>query len=451
MVSTAAEKVPLGMKLGYSIGDFGANLAFNITGFYLMFFFTDVFGIVPALAGGIFLYAKLWDAVTDPVMGAIADHTKSRWGKFRPYLLFGALPLGVAVALLFQSPDLSQNMKYWYGLGAFMLFATTITIVNVPYLALTPSLTLDSHERSVVTGIRVVFGIVGALAAAGATLPLVSLLGGGNQSAGFGRTSILYGAIVAVVTLISFATVRERVFHRDPEKAGLRENLRVVGQNRPFMILTAGLFMHMIGMNIMAVVVNYFFKYNLRAEKLIPVAFLCLFVTAAASIPLFVFVSKKTSKKFAYNLGMGIVVTALGLIFLFGEKGPAITIGLFVLAGVGLSTNWLSPWAMIPDTVEYSEWKTGLRREGILYGIFYFVFKFGTAVAGFLVGYVLSLTGYVANVEQSAGALFGIRAVFTLLPMVFLAGGITLIGLYPIDAGTHRRITGEIDARRMKG
>ncbi len=180
-------------------------------------------------------------------------------------------------------------------------------------------------------------------------------------------------------------------------------------------------------------------------------AFLCLFVTAAASIPLFVFVSKKTSKKFAYNLGMGIVVTALGLIFLFGEKGPAITIGLFVLAGVGLSTNWLSPWAMIPDTVEYSEWKTGLRREGILYGIFYFVFKFGTAVAGFLVGYVLSLTGYVANVEQSAGALFGIRAVFTLLPMVFLAGGITLIGLYPIDAGTHRRITGEIDARRMKG
>ncbi len=166
------------------------------------------------------------------------------------------------MALLFQSPDLSPGMKYWYGLGAFMFFATTITIVNVPYLALTPSLTLDSHERSVVTGIRVVSGIAGALAAAGATLPLVGLLGGGDQAAGFGRTGILYGAIVAVVTLMSFTTVRERVSHRRREKAGIRENLRVVAQNRPFMILTAGVFMHMIGMNIMAVVVNYFFKYN---------------------------------------------------------------------------------------------------------------------------------------------------------------------------------------------
>jgi glycoside/pentoside/hexuronide:cation symporter, GPH family len=265
---------------------------------------------------------------------------------------------------------------------------------------------------------------------------------------GFSMTGVLYGVIVAAVSLVSFATVKERVYHKDPEKAGIKENLRVMGRNRPFMILTAGLFMHMIGMNIMAVVVNYFFKYNLKAEKLIPVAFLCLFVTAAASIPLFVIISKKTSKKFAYNLGMGIVVAVLGLIFLFGEKGPGVTIGLFVLAGVGLSTNWLSPWSMIPDTVEYSEWKTGLRREGILYGTFYFVFQAGTAVAGFLVGRALAFTGYVANVEQTAGALLGIRAAFTLLPMVFLAAGILLIGMYSIDAATHWRITAEIEARR---
>ncbi|MBN1534449.1 MAG: MFS transporter [Spirochaetes bacterium] len=444
----SADRVPTGMKLGYSIGDFGANLAFQTTSFYLMFFFTDVFGIAPALAGSIFLYAKLWDAVTDPLMGTIADHTRSRWGKFRPYLLFGALPLGVAVAILFQSPDLSPAMKYWYGLGAFMLFATTITVVNMPYLAMTPSLTLDSHERSVVTGVRVIFGIAGSLAAAGATLPLVGLLGGGNQQAGFAATGILYGVIVALLTLVSFATVRERVFHSDTETAGIKENLKVVGKNRPFMLLTAGVFMHMIGMNIMAVVVNYFFKYNLNAENLIPVAFLCLFVTAAFSIPLFVKISKRTSKKFAYNLGMGIVVAAMGLIFLFGERGPAVTIGLFVLAGVGLSTNWLSPWSMIPDTVEYSEWKTGLRREGILYGIFYFFFKVGTAMAGFLVGTALAMTGYIANVTQTEGALLGIRAVFTLLPMAFLVAGIILIGLFPIDAAMHGRITGEIEARR---
>jgi GPH family glycoside/pentoside/hexuronide:cation symporter len=450
-----ADRVPLGMKFGYSVGDFGANLGFQMTAFYLMYFFTDVFGILPALAGTIFLISKLWNAVSTPIMGYIVDRTNSRWGKMRPYLLFGALPLGVAVGLLFYSPDIPADYRFYWGLLTFILFCTAITVVNVPFLAMTPSLTLDSHERSVVTGFRVTFGIVGTLTAAGATLPLVGLFGNGTQLIGFRVTGILYGVVITLVSLISFATVKERVARQREERTTLRENITVIVQNRPFLLLTLGTLMHMIGMSVMAVVVNYYFKYNLHAESIIPIAFLSLFVTAALSLPLFVFISKKRSKKFTYNLGMGIVVANLLLIFLFGER--IITVGgkeiplvmiFFVITGIGLSTNWLSPWSMIPDTVEYSQWKTGLRREGILYGTFYFVFMIGTAFAAFLVGNILALTGYVPNIQQTPVTLLGIRCILTLVPMVFLTAGIFFISLFPIDAAMHKRMIADIEVNK---
>lgn len=448
------ERIPLGMKLGYAIGDYGANLAFQATNFYLLFYFTDVFGIMPALAGTIFLYSKIWNAVSNPLMGYIVDRTTSRWGKMRPYLLFGAVPLAVSVMALFFSPPIDTGGRFYYGLAAFVIFCSAITVVNVPYLALTPSLTLDSHERSVLTGYRVFLGIAGSLTAAGATLPLVGAFGGTDKIIGFRGLGILYGIIIGLSTLICFFSVRERHTQAHTEKTSLRESIRLITSNRPFIFLTLGTFMHMIAMNIMAVDVNYFFKYNLKAESLIPIAFLCLFITAGLSLPLFVFISKKTSKKFTYNLGMGIVAAVLVIIFFYGERSVSfgditmpLTVPMLIAAGVGLSTNWLSPWSMIPDTVEYSEWKTGVRREGILYGVFYFVFMIATALAGFLTGQILSYTGYTANVEQSENTLLGIRIVLTLLPMVFLILGIVFISFFSIDASLHRSMVDEIDKR----
>lgn len=417
--------------------------------------FTDVFGILPALAGTIFLVSKIWDAVSDPVMGYVADYTRSRWGSKRSYLLFGAIPLGVGIFLLFFAPDIAQNLKFAYGMATFILFCTTITIVNVPYLALTPSLTPDSHERSVVTGYRVILGLLGTLVAAGATMPLAGLFSG-NQVTSFRYIGLLYGGIVVVVTLISFFAVKEKVRATQIRRTNLKDTLRSVFANKPFLIMTAGTFMHMIGMNMLATIINYYFKYNLGAENLISVGFLCIFVTAALFIPLFVVISKKTSKKAAYNVGMGIVVLGLVLVFffggttvsLFGMQIPLIFVFL-IFCGMGLSTNWLSPWSMLPDTVEYAEWKTGTRNEGTLYGIFYFVFKFGSAVAGFLVGNILARTGYIANVVQTGQALSVIRLLFTLIPAAFIVGGIIFIGFFPINAAFHKKITDEIRQRSV--
>ena len=455
-VNGAAVKVSMGTKLGYGVGDFGANLAFQVVSFYLMFFFTGVFGILPALAGTIFLVSKIWDAVSDPIMGYITDRTRSRWGSKRPYLLFGAVPLGVVMALLFFAPNLAPNMKFAYGMAAFILFCTVITVVNVPFLALTPSLTADSHERSVVTGYRVILGLLGTLAAAGATLPLAGLLSQ-DKTLAFRYIGIIYGGIVAAATLICFFSVKERVFTAPAKPVKIKEALGAILTNKAFLIITAGAFLHMTGMNILATIVNYYFKYFLDAENLISLGFLCIFVTAALFIPLFVFISRKTSKKFAYNLGMGIVVLGLILVFffggstiaLFGAEIPLIFLFL-IICGIGLSTNWLSPWSMLPDTVEYAEWKTGRRNEGTMYGIFYFVFKLATAVAGFLVGNILSSTGYIANIAQSGRALSAIRLLFTVIPSALIIGGIIIIGFFPISAALHKRMTEEIQSRPVR-
>ncbi len=453
------DRVPTGMKIGYGIGDFGANLVFLATLFYVLYYFTDVLGIPPETAGIIVLASKFWDASIDPVMGNISDRTRSRWGKKRPYLLFGSVPVGIAVFLLFYTPDFSKlsgsvlEYRIVWALITYILFCTAIAIVNVPYAALTAAMTRDSHERSVITGYRMTFGIIGTLVAAGATLPLVGAFGAGNPVLGFRTVGLIYGVLIALATLVAFFATKERVLSLEEQrhKTPTKDTIGAVLKNRPFIVLLLATLMFMIGMNTVAAVVTYYFKYNLDAEKLVAVANLCIFIPALLSLPLFVFIGKKVSKKFAYNLGMGLVAIMLMFVFFFGEKNLYLTFAFLVIAGIGLCTNWLSPWAMIPDTVEYSEWKLGIRQEGILYGIFFFVFKFGAAVAGFLVGKVLDLTGYVANQPQTETALMGIRSLLTLFPFVFIIAGVVILSFFPIDARTHRRMVEEIRARKHDG
>ncbi len=444
----AGDRLPVGVKLGYGVGDLSFNIAYQTTALYLIFFFTDVFGIAAGAAGMIMFYSKIWDATIDPLMGYITDHTKSRWGSKRPYILLGTIPLGITFMLLFYSPSLgSENLKIAYGLITFVLFCTAITIVNVPYGALTADITLDSNERSVVTGYRMTFGILGALVAAGATLPLVGLLGNGDQVLGFRNVGLVYGVVIMIVLFITFFAVKERVAHPKEEVLSLVENIKVITSNRPFLILAAGTISHVTAVLITAAVVNYYFKYNLKNEAMIPVAFLCLFVTAIAFMPLFVKLATKKSKKYAYNLGIGSFAVVLVLIFFFGERNIYLTLFFFFLGAAGMAANWLSSWSMVPDTVEYSQWKTGLRREGFIYGAFIFCQKFPAALAAFIVGIVLKHVGYTANIEQTEQSLMGIRLLLTLIPVGFIIIGIVFISMFPINAEMHGKMLSEIRQR----
>ncbi len=206
-------RLTMGTRLGFGVGDFGANLVFQSTLIFLIFYFTDVFGIAAPIAGTIFLVAKAWDAVSDPVVGYLSDRTRTRWGKKRPYLLFGAIPLGIFFVLLFASPPMAPAFKPYYGMIMFLLVCTFYAVVNVPYGALAASMTLDSHERSKLSGFRTFFALMGALVVAGGMMPLVGLFP--NQTIGFRMAAAIFGVIAVAVTYVTFFSVREVVEESD--------------------------------------------------------------------------------------------------------------------------------------------------------------------------------------------------------------------------------------------
>jgi GPH family glycoside/pentoside/hexuronide:cation symporter len=437
----------VGLKLGYGVGDFAFNLVIQTTALYLMYFFTDVFGIPAAAAGTIFLVSKFWDAGIDPGLGVLVDSTRTRWGKMRPYLLFGAAPLGLSVFLLFLGPSLPPAWKIVYSYATFIFFCTAISLVNIPYVALTAVLTTDSRARSGLSAYRMSLALLGTLLAGAITKPLVGLAS--RELLGFRLVGALYGLLAAGVTLITFLSVREgteaQARDKTERRIGFRATLRVLTANPPFMLVVGGMFLFMTAIGMMAGTVTYYFKYNLQAEGLVPVAFLAMFVTAILCIPLFVRISNRTSKRTAFVLGMSSMAALLVVLYFFGERNRLLTILIFVAAGFGMSSIYLCPWSMLPDTVEYSQWRTGHRREGILFGTYFLFIQVGGAVAGFLVGTGLDLTGYTPNVAQSPRALAGIRFLISLGPVVLVALGLVAISFYSITAERHRQILQEIE------
>lgn len=446
--SGTAETVPLSMKIGYGIGDFGANLLFQCVGLYLLFYFTDILSIGAGLAGTIIMVAKIWDAVTDPLMGTISDRTRSRWGSKRIYLLLGAIPLGISFYLLFHGPALSGRELNLYALATFVLFCTFYTIVNIPYGALTSALTLDAQERASITGYRMSFAILGTLVVAGATLILVGLFG--TQREGFRFVGAAYGLAAVIFTLIAFFTTREKMDPGKKERSSFREEMSFVFKNTPFLILTLATLFQYIALGMAAAMVTFFFKYPLAMEEFTPIAFALLFVTAVLAMPFWVYMSSRLGKRPVFIAGMVIFGGALLLMYFTGGYGLVATIVLLLIAGVGLSTVYLSPWSMIPDTVEYSEWKFGARREGTIYGFFYFAHKVASALAGFICGHGLSLVGYVPDVIQTAHANEGIRVLMTLFPAGVILLGIITICFYPITGEMHSGMVSEIASRQTK-
>ena len=444
--SSGMEKLTALAKLGYGAGDFAANIVFQTVTLFLLYFFTDVFMLGASTAGVIFFIAKIWNAGCDPTMGFIADRTETRWGRNRPFLLFGAVPLGTAFFLLFASPELSPSARTAYALVAFLAFSTAYSVINIPYGALTANLTLDTNERSSLTGYRMAFAILGTLLAAGATKPIVSLFS--DQTTGFRMIGLIFGGLCVIVNIITFASVRERVMPPREEGMSFIQDLKLVAKNSPFVILTVSTILQMMAINLLAAMINYYFKYNLQAESYIPAAFLCLFATAMVALPLWIYVSSKLSKKTALIFGMGLLGSVLiGLKFVpSGNITPVLV--LFVIGGVGMSTQYLCPWSMIPDTVEYSQLKTGHRREGILYGFFNFAFKFSAAFSGIIAGFGLDLVRYVPNAVQEDITLRGISMMMTVVPFCLIIAGIILISFYPIDASTHAKIVAELEAKK---
>ncbi|MCY0854095.1 MFS transporter [Cupriavidus sp. D39] len=440
-------RLPLRTKIGFGIGDFAFNLYWQATTMYLLYYYTDVVGLSPATAGWIFGGAMLWDALCDPVAGYIANRTRTRWGRYRPYLLFGCVPLAASfVAMFFPTGAMGTGLLAFV-MGTHMLFRTTYTVLSMPYNALMATLTNDSRERGSLAAYRMVCASTAGLVVALSTLKLVHIFGPADEKQGFLVVMTLYAVVSLPVFLLTFFSTRERV-QPDAHAPSVRDALAVVLRNRAFLLVCGmGVALSAAG-TFLSKTLPYVLKYALHREDLIGLALGVVALQVFIAIPFWAWVMRRTSKRLVALTGgcLGIGTYAL----LGGLGTPSVSVFLLLLGVIGFASaaTLLAMWAMIPDTVEYGEWRTGIRGEGTIFGVIAFAQKGALAIAVGGVGHSLGAVGFIANQAQAQAAIDGMWAMLWQGPMVLLAIGVLFAFFYPISPGAHRGILSDLRQRR---
>ena len=439
--------LPFARRLGYGVGDFGFNLFFTTASLYLLFYYTDVLGLSPSTAGWVFAGALVWDAVFDPVMGYVANRTRTRWGRYRPYLLFGGLPLAASWALIFLPVDLEGSALILFAASAHIVFRTLYAVVSMPYLALSATMTGDSHERGVLASIRMVAATTCGLFAAFSTLKLVELFGGG--STGFFWTAVIYGIIAAIVFTIVFASTREIAAAPDEISPTARDMIAMLRRNRAFWIVCAAMLAGAFGGTLFSKTLPYYFKYAVERPDLIGLALTALTAAVAISMPVWTAVMKRTSKRTMWLSGAVVGVSGYILLWFSPSEGTSMFLPIAVI-GFGAGASYLGFWSMMPDTVEFGEWTSGIRSEGAIFGFVSLIQKGALGLAAAMLGELLSAIGYRANQPQTAETLEMMRLI-----MILGAGSLAVIAafsisFYPIDRRMHARLQNGIAVRKKR-
>jgi GPH family glycoside/pentoside/hexuronide:cation symporter len=447
----ATKKLPFKVKAGFGICDLGGNLFFTVIAFWLLNYLTDTVGMAAGTAGIVVGIGKIWDAVTDPVVGYMSDRTRTKWGRRRPYLFAGSFPLFVAMIVMFTNPGFeSPTALFIWAVVSFCFLNTAYTVVNIPYSAMTPELTTDFNERTTLNGYRFGCAIVGTLLGAGATLPIITAFP--NRNAGFTAVGVIFGALMMITALITVFTVKEPEHPRTKPRDGFFSTYFSVFKNKPYVLILLTYAFNVMGITVVSGIMVYYFKYIYNDEPKTTLALLVLLVTAMATIPVSVVVAKKTGKKLVYLAGMLIVGASAMTIFLFGHTWPMhYTFITMFFAGIGLGATMALPYAMVCDAIECDYLATGERREGAFYGIWTFVLKIGQAVAIGLMGLILNITGYVPDVAQTPEAMFGIRLIFGPISASLFVVAVVLLWFYPLNEERYNKVLDEIrlmEARR---
>jgi GPH family glycoside/pentoside/hexuronide:cation symporter len=447
------QKLSLGTKFQYGLADLGFALITSAMQFFLLFYYTDVAGINPALAGAALMVGKLtWDALNDPLFGYWSDRTRSRFGRRRIYMLVGAVPLGIAAWVMFSLPKgLSGAPAFFAVLLSFWLIDTFHTMTTTPYYALTPELTRDYNERASLTSIRMVFSVFGYILGAALTTILAGIFQGAglDLQQAWSATGAVFGAVALTTTLITTFSVKE-----NPELAGEPSKLPPIKavftsfKNKPFIILMIAFILSSFSFTILTALVPYFIQYQLDMGDQVSFVLLVMLVMIGIFLIPAKMVSDKINKGPSYALGLFIASVAVITSFFFPRGPTPLIYVVAAVAGLGFSAQWVFPWSMLPDVIEYDEKMTGERREGIYYGLWAFLTKFTSALGIAVSGWALGLFGYVPNVEQTAQALFGIRLFFSVVPSLVILVSLPFLIWYPITRKSHSELLHEL-AERM--
>ncbi|MBU0529194.1 MFS transporter [bacterium] len=348
------KKLSFGLKLGYGIGDIGSNIFIVASGLFLLFFLTNILGVNPALAGLVLLFPKLWDVISDPIMGGISDVTRSRIGRRRPYLLAASIPFGIIFFLLFLTPHYNSELAKALYVGLmFALGCTIFTVFNVPYSSMVAEMSDDYNERMSITSYRMIGSSVGVLLAGGLAMPLVEIGGGGEE--GFRFMGIVFGALITAFCLICFfGTRKANTLPVIDERPLFREQVKIAFRNTPFKMLMTMYTFQSLGIGVLMAGLIYYVKYVMGlSETSMGIIFPILIVTAIIFIPVWVKIGVKIGKIKAYSIGL--IILSVMLFSLFFTKSSQLNIfyvQIFLL-GIGFSSFQLFPFSMLPDTIEF--------------------------------------------------------------------------------------------------
>jgi GPH family glycoside/pentoside/hexuronide:cation symporter len=456
-MKTANGKVSVFEKIGYGSGDFASNLFWQTFMYFLPIFYTDVFGLPTSVAALLFGLTRILDGFTDPLMGMIADRTRSRWGKFRPYMLYVSVPFAVIGVLSFTTPDLGLTGKIVYAFVTYNLMMILYTAINIPYSALMGVLSPDSRERTSISSYRFIMAFGAGLFVTAFNNTFVSHFGKGNDALGYKYTIILYSALTIILFLFAFLSTRERVVPIKKENNKISNDLKDLVTNKPWIILLlAGIFT-IFYVSIRNGAIAYYFKYYVDIKTIdfdlfgrsfsydFSSAFMVLGTVAGI---LGISVVKKFSdlvgKKQAYMILMILSTIFTSSFFLLKNDQVAGMFVLQILASLFMGPTSALVWAMYADVADYSEWKNGRRATGLIFSASTMAQKFGWALAGVVTMALLSLFGYEANMAQTPESLTGIRTLISLIPSVGSILCAVLIIFYALDDKFMERIQDEL-------
>lgn len=435
-------------KISYGIADMGFNFYWTNVATFLLIFYTDTFGISAAAAATLMTVIKLVNAFTDPLIGAAADRTATRFGKFRPYLVWMSIPLAAAAVLTYTTPDLEGDAKLAWAYGTYLLMMVCYTCVNIPYNALSGVMSADPQERSTINGLRFIFAFAGSTLVTAATPAMVAWLGAGDDERGWQITMLAWGVAASVMFLFTFLGTRERIAPPPGQRSDVWRDVRDLAANRPWMVLFVLALVIMVTITLRTTTAAYYFKYVVGRPELmasfVPTYMVAAAIGAACTPLLTRFVDKKTL--------MIVLMSATAVLSssFFFVPPDRIDLMFALQAGMGLVLGPKSPLAfsMYADTADYNEWRTGRRATAMTFAAATFSQKLGTAVAVAVIGSVFTALGYVPNAAQSTGSQAGIVWLMSFVPAAFALLAVLTMCFYDLDARRLARVQDELAARK---
>jgi len=457
------DKISLKEKIGYGLGDAASSMFWKIFSMYLLFFYTDVFGLAPAVVGTMFLITRIWDSCFDPIVGIIADRTKSKWGKFRPYLLWVAVPFAVIGVLTFYTPDFDEKGKIIYAYVTYSLMMMIYSLINVPYASLLGVISSDRKERNTLSSYRMVFAFGGSLLALWLIEPLVNYFGGSlNSKSGWLATISVFGVITTAFFWGCFFFTKERVKPIADEKNNLKEDLKDLLKNKPWWIL--------LGAGIGALVFNsirdgaavYYFKYYVSSSinfdfnlfgtdfHMTPTSIYLVLGQAANIIGVIIAtpIANRIGKKNTFFGAMALAALLSLIFYFFGKEDIFLIMSFQVLISICAGCIFPLIWSMYADSADYSEWKQGRRATGLVFSASSMSQKFGWTIGGAGAGWLLGYFGFEANVEQTVATQNGIQLMLSILPAIAAFISVAFILFYPLSEEKLQIIEQDLNEKR---